>query len=99
MRNRKLDTRNKELEEELDRKQCARRLAKDLSNIQKLQIEFIVVKHFKDFTKCLDELTEYGTMVYVKCTDNMIKLMIERRVKVVVLIFAKTKALCEASQG
>lgn len=40
----------------------------------------------------IDELTEYGTTAYVKCLDDMVKLLIEKEVKATVLILAEVSA-------
>lgn len=50
------------------------------------------MQHFRSFSEYLDELTEYGTVTYAKCLDDMAKLMIERGVVAVVMILAKVKA-------
>lgn len=72
--------------------QRAKRLAEEISDAWKLQIEATTLQHFKDSPKYLDELTEYDTTTFTKCMDNMIKLMTEREVEVIVLILVKARA-------
>lgn len=80
------------MEEKLDWEQRARRLAKELSETQKLQIEIEAVQHFRDLAKYLDKLTYYGTIMYIKWLDDMAKLMTERRVEVAVSILVEARA-------
>lgn len=45
----------------------------------------------------LSKLTEYGVAAYTECLDDMVKPMTKRRVDVVVLILAETRAPFGAS--
>lgn len=54
------------------------------------------MQHFKDSVEYLDELTEYGTTTYTKCLNDIVKLIIERKVDAAVPILVEARAPFEA---
>lgn len=79
------------LEGELNKERHTKRQVEKLSNTRKLQIKFTIVQHFKDSMYYQDKLIEYATVAYVNYTNDMIKLVAERRVEPVVTILAEAK--------
>lgn len=53
----------------VDIKRCARIQTEELSNDQKLQIEFEVIEHYKEYSEYQDELEDYMARVYLICLD------------------------------
>lgn len=50
------------------------------------------MQHFRDSVDYQDKPIDYGTIAYVECIDDMIKLITKRKVKAVVLILTEPKA-------
>lgn len=49
------------------------------------------MEHFKDSANYQDKLKEYATMTYITCINAMIKLIVEKGVKVVILILTEAR--------
>lgn len=97
-----LEARIRGLEEELDGERHDMRLAEELFGARMLHIESIGIQHFRDSVDYKDEFTNYGTIAYVKCIDDKLKLVTKRRVEVAVPILTEAttsyKALASSVQ-
>lgn len=76
---------------DLDIERCAQIQAKEFSNAQKLQIEFIVMEHNKNSIKYQDELRDYAAMVYLVCLNEVTQVMTKKGFKVSILVLVELK--------